>query len=121
MWSDNSFMDKHTISHLKATFPGEYSALLMAIFPRLIRIYPIFIVLPSSASLQAALKQNRSLEFLPHTATALVLARNEQGGEGRREGEKGGWSLLAETTVRVCNFAEFTLESCTCSLSHKTT
>lgn len=48
MWSDKSFMDKHTISHLNASLPEEFSAFLTAIFLRLIRICPIFIVFPSS-------------------------------------------------------------------------
>lgn len=49
-----------------------------------------------TASQQAAIKQHRPLQLLPLTETALDLARDEQGGERRRQGEKEEWSSLKQ-------------------------
>lgn len=49
-----------------------------------------------TASLQTAIKQHRPLQLLPLTVTALDLAKDEQGGERRREGERGTLSSLRQ-------------------------
>ena len=49
-----------------------------------------------TASLQAPIKQHRPLQLLPLTVTALALAKDEQGGERRREGARGTRSSLRQ-------------------------